>query len=173
MPTYEKIAVQNLGSSASTVTFSSIAGDWTDLVFHINGRGTSSNNFDNIRMTINGSTADNQNQVRIIGQNITKECDKPTGAFIVGAVSGASATANYSGYSEVNILSYSSTTRQKIILYKSGTNNDSTSSSTSGSMLGYGFWNDTSAVTSIAFTLGSGGSFLTGSSFSLYGIKNS
>lgn len=174
MPTYDKISVQTLGSSASSVTFSSLTQGYTDLIVHIHGRSTGVTHFDNIRLTINGSTSDNLYQARVIGQNVSiKECDKPTGAFVCGALSGASATTGYTGFSELNILGYSSTVREKVLLYKSGTNTEESTNSTAGSMFGYGFWNiKTTAITSLVFTLGSGGSFLTGSSFSLYGLKN-
>jgi hypothetical protein len=40
-------------------------------------------------------------------------------------------------------------------------------------MMNAGLWSDTSAITSMAFTLEGGDSFASGSSFYLYGIKNS
>jgi hypothetical protein len=65
MSTYEPIASQTLGSAVSSVTFSSIPQNYTDLILVVN-YGISANNF-GARIRFNGDTGSNYSDSFIYG----------------------------------------------------------------------------------------------------------
>jgi hypothetical protein len=162
--TYEPIATNTLGSAATFLTFSSIAGTYTDLVVVFNG-SLSSGSTDYFCLQFNGDTGSNYSYTGLYG----------TGSA-AGSLRGTSTAYNYTGlYFEsgsfqnvnqiVNIQNYSNSTTHKTTLAR-GNN--------AGLQLGayVGLWRNTAAITSVkCFTL-SGANFATGSTFTLYGIKS-
>jgi hypothetical protein len=66
-PTYTPLATVTLGSSASSVTFSSIPGTYRDLILIFDGTGSGTTG--NLRMTFNGSTLSNFTDVRMYNFN--------------------------------------------------------------------------------------------------------
>lgn len=154
MSAYTAIASQTLGSSASSVTFSSIPGTFRDLVLVVNTRTTVADTI--ITGQVNGSAADLFN-VDMIGNGSTA----------------TSSTANriFFGYSNADwqlavlqILDYQVTDKHKSMLLRS----NSTSASP-GVRANAIRWASTSAITSL--TIVSGSQLEAGSTFSLYGVS--
>lgn len=170
--TYTLIASNTLGSNTGTVTFSSIPNTYTDLILKVsirasiaqvnallriyfNGNGSSSL-FSNRNLTGNGSTASSASDSSLWGSDVI-------------IVNGASATASTYGNAEVYIPSYTVAQNKPISGFGAGENN-----ATTGYLgVAAGLWRSTSAITSISITNAFGGNMLSGSSFFLYGIKNS
>jgi hypothetical protein len=160
-PTYDLIASNVLGSSAASVTFSSISGSYRDLVLSIVADGTSAAS---LRLQFNTDTGSNYNWLSAYG----------TGSS-TGSQSGASqtdmriATAAYFDTANqlqvrATVLDYSATDKHKAVLSRA----DSASDGQATEMIA-GRWASTSAITEVKL-FPNAGSFEAGSSFYLYGI---
>jgi hypothetical protein len=164
--TYEKIATTTLGSAAASVTFSSISGAYTDIVL-VTNMATSVAGYSGV-LTFNSDTSSNYSQTQMFG----------TGSSALSS-RGNSLTAIYLGYHPdaygtvgnnnfiVNIQNYSNTTTYKTALCR---NNNMSSGGTNATEAAVGLWRSTSAISTITITAGSG-NILSGSMFTLYGIK--
>jgi hypothetical protein len=95
--TYTLIEAKTLGSSTTTVSFTSIPSTYTDLVFLVSARTTRANVADNTLIGFNSSTANFSSRI-LIGQG-GSGVDNATIARFVGIADGASATAStFSNY---------------------------------------------------------------------------
>jgi hypothetical protein len=155
--TYEPIQTQTLGSTATSVTFSSIPATYTDLVIVgvVSGAG------DQIKLQFNGDTSSIYSYRFLYGNGTSALSAEATGNNAYIRI-GQSYTSNLGNFI-CNVLNYSNTTTYKSVLSRAGN---------AGNLLGLftGTWRSTAAVTSIKFELLSG-SFDSGSTFTLYGIK--
>ena len=151
-PTYTPLATVTLGSTAASVTFSSIPATYRDLIVVIQHKGAG----DNFSARLNGDTGANYSYARMIGNGSTATSDSGSSGTI-----GASFSENI-GNTITQIMDYSATDKHKTILSRSNT----ASSSTRAHAVR---WASTSAVTSFGIILASG-SFDAGSTFSLYGV---
>lgn len=160
--TYEPIASQTLSSDAATVTFSSIAGTFTDLVFVCS---MTAENLRNALLRFNGDTGSNYSTTGLVGYSSTAVSWRGSnGTSIVGCLT-------YNGMSSTNptvtawqIMSYANTSVFKTTLEAGGLASTEVNRHV-------GLWRNTSAVTSITLILNGSGNFKAGSTFSLYGIK--
>ena len=153
--TYEAIATNTLSSSSSTVTFSSITGSYTDLRLVMSG--TLSGGSD-ITLNFNGDSSALYSRTYLIGDGSSAGSGGTSNAttmpaFFIGV------TSTYSAFAD--IMNYSNTTTFKSVLCRSG----DTGSYVEANV---GLYRSTSAITSLTIA---GGSFQTGSIFTLYGIK--
>lgn len=169
--TYTLIASNTLSSTAASVTFSSIPGTYTDLVLRFSARhdGASTSPL-TTRVTLNGTTT-NYSNTKLLGESTGASSGRDTGlAFLVlngGAVPGG-ATSNTFSNAEIYIPNYT-VSQNKPLNYETGCENNSTLA-LNGAIAN--LWQNTAAITSIALFFASG-NFVSGSSFFLYGIKNS
>ena len=162
--TYTPIATQTLGSSASTVTFSSISGAYTDLVLVITPASSAQKDVD---IRLNGDTATNYSSTVLTGNGTTATSARET-SINVARVTYYSSTNTTLGNSVfiVNFMNYSNTTTYKTILTRG--NNASTGVDASVAM-----WRNTAAITSIVLgpNIQQGtATWSVGSTFTLYGI---
>lgn len=158
--TYETIATQTLSSAASTVTFSSIASTYKDLIL-ISNITTATSAYSRIRVG-NGSVDTNSNYswTYLFGSGS-------------GSASGRSANETFLQFIYTNstapaahitqFMNYSNTSTQKIILSR-------TANTINGVEADVGLWRSTSAINTISL-IQSSGDFAIGSTFTLYGIK--
>ena len=155
--TYEAIATNTLGSTTSSVTFSSIPSTYTDLVIVVAGSLTTG--VDNVCMRFNSDSGSNYSTTYILGNGSTATSARNsnltnTGRCVMGT---ASSMVLYS------LQNYSNTTTYKTVLGRGGET-------------GYGvdarvsLWRNTAAITSIVLTAVSS-TLTAGSTFTLYGIK--
>jgi GTP cyclohydrolase III len=153
--TYEPISTQTLGSNTATVTFSSIPQTYTDLVLVVSGK-----------TTIDGNT-------KIIFNSDSSSIYSSTNLFADGSTVTSSRTLNgttlflggistVQGTNIIQIFNYSNTTTFKSVIAR--TNSDTFV------QLRVGLSRSTTAITSITLTT-DGTNFLTGTTFTLYGIK--
>jgi hypothetical protein len=167
--TYEKIATETLSSTSSTITFSTISQNYTDLV--IIGH-TQFGSASGVKLRFNSDTGANYAWINFIAQATSTTAGRGTSTtslynnFVWGD---ATASNNYTPYI-INIMSYSNTTTHKSVLwqYGSGANIQGTNSE-----VGFikGQWRNTNAITSIEFSPFNATTFSNGTSFTLYGIK--
>ena len=155
--TYSQIATQTLGSAASSVTFSSISGTYTDLVLVINGSTTIDQNY---RLRFNSDTASNYSYTRLTGDGTSAASERATGTAFIHISAGDHTNT---GVFIVNIQNYSNTTT-----YKTTLSRHNIAASNVGTYVG--LWRSTSAITSVTITTSST-TFTSGSTFTLYGIK--
>ena len=153
--TYEAIATQTLGSAAASVTFSSISSTYTDLVLIFNGTGSTGGNF---TFQFNGDTGTNYSATILYGDGSSVGSVRVTdqSSMNIGSV-GTGFTTDI-----INIMNYANSTTNKTALGRFSRPDEV------GAKVG--LWRNNSAITSIVVGV-SGGNFLTGSTFSLYGIK--
>jgi hypothetical protein len=159
--TYEKIATTTLGSTTATVTFSSISGSYTDLVLVENGQSSTGGSYTRIRF--NSDTGSNYSATYIYGNGSAAGSDSYSNMAFIPVAYVASVETNFNHNTIINIQNYSNSTTHKTVLARS--NNADTATDAAA-----GLWRDTSAITSIEYYLNSG-SWATGSTFTLYGIK--
>jgi hypothetical protein len=159
--TYDSIATTTLGSAAADVTFSSIAGTYTDLVLVCSVRtsGVAAINFQ-----VNSDTGSNYSFRYLQGNGTAASSAGFTntssvqGFYTTGA---PTATSTFGTYI-IHFNNYSNTTTYKTFLSRES--GDATTVAT------VGLWRSTSAINAIKLYPG-GANFTSGSTFSLYGIK--
>jgi len=154
-PTYTPIASITLGSSASSVTFSSIPQDYRDLVLVINGGASAAAT---IEFQFNGdTTGSNYSQVNMIGDGSS-------------ATSSAQSDRNFIYFDSANsisileIMDYSATDKHKTTLTR-----DNTLAQVSAKASRYA---STTAITSIKFQDAGGATLDSGTTLALYGIAS-
>jgi hypothetical protein len=154
--TYSQIATQTLGSSATTVTFSSIPQTYTNLVLIIDG--TSSVQMD-LNFRFNSDTGSNYSRTYLLGTGSSTASGRDSNGTSLPIGSLNTSQSNCI----INFNQYSNTTTYKTVLERANQ-----AQSVVNTIVG--LWRSTSAISSITITAG-GGNILTGSVFSLYGIK--
>lgn len=162
--TYELIAQNVLGSSALSVTFSSIPQTFDDLLLKVSARSNGSADgspWVTASIRFNGTTTGYTGRsVYGLGSSVGSNTDN-SGLLIPDP----EVTSNVFGSSESWIPNYTSSAN-KSVSTTSVTENNAVSAAIWGHAL---LWSNTSAITSLTLTP-IAGSFITGSSFFLYGI---
>ena len=163
--TYIPIANTTLSSTSTAVTFSSIPQTYKNLVV-LTSTSMATGGIATLLIQFNGDTNSNYSYTRILGNGSAISSSRSTSltAAPVGFVGNNSGQDFNPGV--INIINYISTSQYKSIPATSG---DTTYSIAFGAL----WQNNTNAITSITFTNdGTGGTFATGSSFTLYGIAS-
>jgi len=161
--TYDPIATQTLSSTATSVTFSSIAADWTDLLLVVNAKTARTNNDgDNTWIRFNGDSGNNYSWTRLYGTSSALS-QRVTNATLIEINSTAGNAALGSAASYCAIQSYANTNVYKTVLLWGG------NVSVSLERL-VALWRDTSVITSIEI-IPQTAPWQVGSKFSLYGIR--
>jgi hypothetical protein len=153
--TYELVRPsQTLTSAASSVTFSSIPGTYTDLVLVVNGTSTATNGNE---MQFNGDTGNNYSFTLLYGDGSTATSSRNSNISFAYA----GRTNTNQSVSITQIMNYANTTTYKTVLTRASSNGDIV-------MANVSTWRSTSAITSLVYA---GATFNSGTVFSLYGIK--
>jgi hypothetical protein len=163
--TYQLIESKTLGSSAASVTFSSIPGTYTDLLLKISARDSSTASAIGSYYTIAFNGGSSYSALYLQGTASTVLTG--TLAQLAGITNTSATTSNTFNNDDIYIPNYTSTS-DKSYSIDSVTENNSASSYLT---LVAGKWSG-GAVTSITLTP-STGNFVQYSNFYLYGIKNS
>jgi hypothetical protein len=167
---YELIESQILGSTATSITFSSL-GTYSSVYKHLQIRWVAGNtnattDMDNVRVRFNGDSGSNYAHHRLWGTNnsVASFASASQSGALAGLVTRGSSTIF--AVNIVDILDAYSTTKNTTIRVFTGGHN------TSQQIIGLnsGLWINTASVTSIEL-LNFADSFRVGSRFSLYGIK--
>lgn len=164
--TYEKIEAKTLGSNTTSVTFSTISGTFTDLVLICSARSATAAVSDTYLMTLNGDTGNNYSRTRLLGNGSTATSGNRSSAPNIDfeGMAGANASSGTFMTARVQLQNYSNATTYKTCLVRGDDANNYV-------LATVGLWRSTSAITSITLATSSGAQFVTGSTFTLYGIK--
>lgn len=169
--TYTLIASNTLGSDTASITFSSIPGTYTDLVLRCSVRGTRvSNTVDIFYAEFNGDTATNYSNTDLTGTGSAAASARASSNTVarLGYIPASTSTADTFSNTEVYIPSYTVAQNKPNSNFGVQENNNATAYIEVNANL----WRNTAAITSIKLLPGNA-SFKSGSSFFLYGIKNS
>jgi hypothetical protein len=165
--TYTLIDKSILGSTTASVTFTSIPSTYTDLLLKASARSNKAGQvYEIIRLNFNGVTT-NQSSRWIEGSGSGTSIG--TSTRIDSFTNGDGATSNTFGNTEFYIPNYTGSNYKSIT--SDGVNETNATFALAG--LFAGLWSDTSAITQIEVKPQDGSAWLSGSSFYLYGIKNS
>jgi hypothetical protein len=170
---FESIATTTVGSGGSTsISFNDIPNTYKHLqIRHLGRDNRAGSTFTVLYMRFNGDTSDTNywfHELRGDGATVTAS-NSGSGADIlfIGSNTASSATSNVFGTSITDILDYSSTTKNKTVRSLYGWDNNG-----SGRVgLNSGLWSSTSAISSITIFPSGSPTFVSGSTFALYGIK--
>ena len=159
--TYDKIATTTLSSAASNITFSSIAGTYTDLKVVFTGTATGNAGF---LVRFNGDSATNYSQTNLIADGSAAASNRSTSSsnfdFSINNNMNTTPVVFYS----LDIFSYAGSTFKTSLMQQ---NHDANGS---GSVVrNVGLYRSTSAITSIALFV-SANNLAIGSTATLYGI---
>lgn len=163
MPTAQYVALANttLASAASSVTFSSISGAYKDLMLVINAKHDSGNS--GLKFRFNSDTGSNYSAVTIEGNGSSASYGYYDGGDYLSLNSNYNNINTDGGVYVLNIMDYVATNKHKAALCRG----NSAGQETAATM---GRWASTAALTSILCYLNAG-SYATGSTFALYGVK--
>lgn len=160
--TYALIERVTLGSAVSSVTFSSIPQTFTDLVLVCQTKITTGG-ATNDRMRFNGDTGSNYSYIVLYGTGSAAGSyrgNNDASGIIIDDV-----TSTNFNTTIINIQDYSNTTTNKTVILRS-------SPIDSAVQINTGLWRSNAAINQITITASTGGStFVTGSTFRLYGIQ--
>ena len=172
--TYQLISSNVLTTTTNSVTFSAIPSTYTDLVVKASvraNRPTASSNFD---FRINGDTSSLYSYTYIYGSgtpSVGSSRDSNATGTVIGTINADTSTANTFSSVEIYIPSYTASQNKPFGSFSVFENNLATSNEIDAHAHLY---RSSTAITSINFRATAGSfDFLSGSSFYLYGIKNS
>jgi hypothetical protein len=155
--TYDRIASTTLGTAASSVTFSSIAGTYTDLELVIVGKSLSG--FQNTNLQFNGDTGARYSRTIFFGNGTSALSNRETSQTSMN-VGFFSTTGSLN---TIKLMNYSNSTTYKTVLTRAGDAADSTSANV-------GLWQAVSNAAITSITIIGSGNYDVGSTFNLYGI---
>lgn len=170
---FESIATVTVGSGgASSIEFTSIPGTYQHLQLRMIGRSTRSSTDDYCWVQFNSDTGSNYAYHLLVGNGADATASGYASQTGIDAerLSGSTATANAFGAIVMDLLDYSSTTKNKTLRCFGGYNNNTTTTINVGHTSG--LWMNTSAITSVTLTAQAGSSnFAQYTTAALYGIK--
>lgn len=167
---FESIATVTLGSSSSTITFSSIPGTYKHLQIRGIIRESGAYTIRSLKMNINSDTSTQYSSHNLIGDGSTATAGATTGAGygVIGYAPGTNVGSSIYGGVVIDITDYASTTKNKTFRIFNGYDSNGGGSVYLASSAWYG--GTSSAVTDIQFST-AGTSFAAGSTLALYGIN--
>lgn len=170
-PTYDLISEQVLGSATATVTFSSIAGTYKDLVIEITGVLATQDGYGPLLRLNNDSSTTVYSLTTLYGNGTTATSSRRTTTnaltslfFSYGV--GWSTTAANVGTATAHVMSYSNGSINKTVLFRQSM----ASGSFPGAETTVGLYQSTAAITRLDVIAGNSGTFATGFTARLWGI---
>lgn len=160
--TYTPIATTTLTSSASSVTFSSISGSYTDIV--LVGIAKSTTTSHTPRLRFNSDTGTNYSLTYLKGNGSAAASNRNTNVSGIYLSNFDGDITEFSPFI-ANVQNYSNSTTYKTVLSRGA--NVASGGDVSAVV---GLWRNTNAITTMVLEIDSGGSWASGSTFTLYGI---
>lgn len=162
--TYEPIATTTLGTTAASVTFSSISDAYTDLVIVTNFAMSANDQYAHY-VQVNGDTGNNYSRTILYGDGSAAGSARQSnnGSMYFGTWNTDMDTTDRA-VTTIFFNNYSNTTT-----YKTAIGRYNVASKEVGA--GVGTWRNTAAITSINLATNST-TYIVGSTFTLYGIKS-
>ena len=169
---YELISSTILGSDTASITFSSIVSTYKHLQIRYTARASQASTTWTAIMNFNGDTATNYSNHLLYAYNGSVPSEGYANQTYINfgnVIPGSTGAANTFAGGIVEILDYANTGKNKTTRTLNGSYG--TSGTTSTVELNSGNWRNTAAISSITLKPYSTANFVTGSRFSLYGIK--
>jgi hypothetical protein len=160
-PTYTPLATVTLGTTAASVTFSSIPATYRDLILIANPTTNVNGAYPLIRANSDSGSNYFRVWMRGLGASLDSAPTSNMTSFDIGNVL-SSTPATF----VLQFMDYSATDKHKTLLLRADTTYVGTDGATMAAAQRYA---STSAITSLQFTL-SAGLYASGSTFSLYGV---
>ena len=173
-PTYVALAKNVLTSSQSSVSFTGISGNYTDLYIVVSPRNTGAVVSEFFYFTINNDSSGIYSYTQLQGNSSAASSARSVSdpRFIIPyGYPGANATSNTFGSIEIYIPNYTASQNRQVSITAVSENNSSSANNAYIQCMAE-LYRSTTAITSIEFNAVSG-SYASGSRFDLYGIKNS
>jgi hypothetical protein len=170
--TYQLISSNVLSSSAASVTFSAIPSTFTDFVIRASIRSDNSIRIsDAINIRINSDIGANYSWVYVLGNGSSASSSINNGIDYVspGVANAPLSTSNTFASLEMYVPNYTTSAKKPLSFFGAFEDNTTTAQVRATA----GLWQGTAAITSVQFFPLNGPNFVSGSSFYLYGIKNS
>ena len=171
--TYTLITSNVLGSNTASVTFSSIPQTYTDLVLisSVRSSRTPAGVRDEYKILINGTTSNYSSlTVNADGSGTATGVASSSGSYLSGGWANTdNMTSSMFSIHEVYFPQYTASVNKPIATHSAQASQPSPFYLTSISST----WANTAAITSLSMYPETGPNWITGSSFYLYGIKNS
>lgn len=170
--THELITRTVITSSQSSFDFTNIPATYTDLCILFSLRGSTPYNTSPHNMRFNGDTSSNYKETLLYGAGTSFDvgANASTQFGYPGIVPGSIATGGSFGSGRIYIANYRSSNYKSVI---ADAVSEHASAADGWQYMSALSWNNTSAITSISLYPDPGQSWLSQSSVSLYGIKNS
>jgi hypothetical protein len=169
---YDLLETQILTSSATSVEFTGL-GDYSDYK-HLQLRMTARSTLADVggvtmQIRLNSDSGNNYARHRLQGDgsSVSSGAEASRNSMELGVYTFNNEATGIFGASVIDILDFSNSSKNSTLRSLDGW----TASGTNRIALRSGLWNNTAAVTSVLVIPGFDRSFLTGSRFSLYGIK--
>lgn len=154
------------GADVASISFANIPSTgYTDLVLKVSARSsaTGASAIIGLKLTFNGSSSTfSRREVYQEGGAVGTETVSDN---IIGIIPNATATGNVFGSAELYVPNYTSS-NPKTFIFETTTENNALAQ---GMWLTHGLWNTTTAINSVGL-LPNSGNFITGSTFTLYGV---
>jgi len=172
---YESISTTTLGSSQTTVTFSTIPSTYKHLQLRLFVRGdyVGANFNDNILLRFNSDSGSNYSRHLLYVQDnstaLAFAAANTTSAFAGAAPNASTGISNVFAGGVTDILDYTDTNKYKTVRTLQGY--DTNGGGKQRLSLESSSWRSTSAITSITITSDNADNWVQYSSFALYGIK--
>jgi hypothetical protein len=168
--TYTLISSNTLSSTTATVTFSAIPSTYTDLILNVSARSSQSGaSASGLRIAFNGTNTASNTQLQ--GDGVSVYTARATGGSlqVIGLINGPTSLATTFSSQEIYIPNYTNTVIKPFSTFAVQENNITEAYTEIFANL----QNQTQAITSITASVTAGASFVSGSSFYLYGISKS
>lgn len=167
--TYETVATTTLSSAQGSVTFSSISGNYTDLVLVTVTTGDRASNVDSLAIRFNSDTGSNYSYTYLAGEvNTGVISGRASNQTNIWCGNFTSNNVNNPSSVIIQIQNYSNTTTNKTTLSRG---NPMAGGGYTAVNANVGLWRNTAAITSVTVRSETGNNFKSGSTFTLYGIK--
>lgn len=164
--------VATVVTPGTTVSFSSIPGTYNHLAVLMQARCSDSATNVGVNLVINSDSGANYDRIYTLGSGTTASAANNSAQTSLGvaAVPAATATANEAASWEIMLPNYKGTTFNKNTLSRGGQFLTLGTGTTYQAFNLMGNWRSTAAITRLDFSDNSGGNFIAGSAFSIYGI---
>ena len=163
--TYTPIATTTLAVDTATISFTSIASTYTDLVVVLSGRSTRATTDDTMLFRLNSDSGSNYSRTRLVGTGSAAASARDTNqtAMNFDVISAASNPSGEFSPNIFQIMNYANSSTYKTVLCRTNTASTYVTAQV-------GLWRSTAAITRIDLTLNTGPNFATGTTATLYGI---
>jgi hypothetical protein len=170
--TFTLISSNVLSSDTASISLTAIPATYTDLVFRMSTRTTRVTETQSIFLKFNSDGTTTKYSRTFVRSDLSTSSGRQSSAASVTIpfTTGSTATSNTFNSSELYIPNYAGSTNKPFSAFGAPENNTVDSVQYLEAMAG--LYSETAAISSIQLTLPTG-NFVSGSSFYLYGIKNS